>query len=82
MIVVLPAPFGPDQEPEVGLEDGEVDAVDRLEAVEGDGQAADLEIVGLHQMLAFCSMPAPATGTGCLSVAGGARRRIGWGGRR
>ena len=44
----LPGPVGTDQEAQVGLEDGQVDTVHGLEAVEGDRQAADLEIVGLR----------------------------------
>ena len=41
-----------DEEPQVALEHRQVDAVDGVEAVEGDRQAADLEVVGRHAVAA------------------------------
>jgi hypothetical protein len=41
----LPGPVRADEEVEPALEERDVDALDRLEAVEVDGQIADLEVV-------------------------------------
>ena len=75
-----------DQEPQVALEHGEVDAVDGDEAVEVDAQAADLEIVGLrsgrsppaggHQAWRQATSARAARGaSGAPASVGGRRRR-------
>ncbi len=48
----LAGAVGPDQEPQVALEQGEVDVADRLEPVEIDRQAADFEVLGAHAHVA------------------------------
>ena len=44
----LAGAVGADQEPQITLEQREVDVADGLEAVEIDGQAADFEVLGAH----------------------------------